>query len=61
MDHGSCSINCIRLGLTKIASMGNNFRFVLAKISMLLGAIGCIGAWFEKKILLFIVIQSHEF
>lgn len=56
MDHGSCSINCIRLGLTKIASMGNNFRFVLAKISMLLGAIGCIGAWFEKKILLFIVI-----
>lgn len=30
----------------------NNF---LAKLSMLLGIIGCIGAWFEKKALLFLV------
>ncbi|CAF3617233.1 unnamed protein product [Rotaria sp. Silwood1] len=29
---------------------------ISAKFSMLLGAIGCIGAWFEKKILLFIYI-----
>jgi hypothetical protein len=26
---------------------------------MLLGAIGCIGAWFEKKALLFIVNKTH--
>jgi len=29
---------------------------VSAKFSMLLGAVGCIGAWFEKKTLLFIYI-----
>jgi hypothetical protein len=28
---------------------------------MLFGIIGCIGAWFEKKALLFIVIQSFSF
>jgi hypothetical protein len=30
---------------------------VSAKLSMLLGAVGCVGAWFEKKALLFLVSE----
>jgi hypothetical protein len=32
---------------------------ISAKVSMLLGILGCFGAWFEKKFLLFIVIQTQ--
>jgi hypothetical protein len=28
---------------------------------MVLGAVGCVGAWFEKKALLFIVNTNHLF
>jgi hypothetical protein len=35
-----------------------DFWEFLAKLSMLLGAAGCIGAWFEKKILLSIVNKT---
>jgi len=33
----------------------NSLFFFQAKVSMLLGAVGCVGAWFEKKYLLFAV------
>jgi hypothetical protein len=38
----------------------NRFRSFLAKCSMVLGAVGCLGAWYEKKALLFIVIKNFD-
>jgi hypothetical protein len=35
-------------------------NYFLAKLSMLLGLVGCFGAWFEKKALLFIVIKPFS-
>lgn len=37
----------------------NLFFDFLAKLSMILGAVGCVGAWFEKKVLLFIVNKKN--
>jgi hypothetical protein len=45
----------------RVLSILNTFFFLLAKLSMILGAAGCVGAWFEKKALLFIVNRNHLF
>ncbi len=51
-------ISGMDLLLILINSYLDNF---LAKISMVLGILGCVGAWFEKKALLFIVIKIFIF
>lgn len=41
----------------KVLLILNFAVFFSATLSMILGAVGCVGAWFEKKALLFIVIK----
>lgn len=59
--HCACGSDNIRLDFRLKLSLSFFVHLdPLATISMLLGAVGCIGAWFEKKAWLFIVIRHSS-
>jgi hypothetical protein len=58
MVYCTCCFDCLRFGFINFIDFQGYFDFS-AKFPMLLGAVGCIGAWFEKKTLLFIVNKNR--